>query len=345
MKPIKIVNTQRDDILDIRWSPNNVCNYNCRYCFPHSHDGDFLSPSNLDLIIKNFNYLASEYNKKLGKKIIHLKLSGGEPTLWKDLGQFIESVKKENDIYFTIISNGSRTLRWWKDYGHLIDNAHLSFHLGQANLDHMIAVADTLHGMGKKTTVKVLMDPYQWDDGIKAVEYMKINSNEPWFIVVGEVEEPINSGLVSIRNVTQEDKKYTLDQIAYLKDSRKRIPPPEWFEKNKFLLDIGAIRLYESVAQFADGTEIKANPDYYINNTWNSFKGWSCNIGLESIFINWDGSISGSCGQKLYSLDYFYNILASDFSEKFLITPTPAICEYYNCSCQPENHISKIYLS
>lgn len=341
MKPIKIITTQRPDILDIRWVPNNVCNYDCRYCHPHSHDGDYGSPKDLDLIIKNFNHLVKEYKEKLGKKTIHLKVAGGEPTLWRDLALFIDRVKQENDIYFTILSNGSRTLRWWKEYGHLIDNAHLTFHLGQADADHMIAVADVLHKLGKKTTVKILMDPYQWDKGIETVEYMKANSKEPWFIIVGEVLEPENAALTSLRVVTSEDKKYTPEQIAYMKDSRKRIPPPEWFEKNKFLLETGAIRINESIAYFPDGRTVEASPNYYVNNSWNSFKGWSCDVGLESFSIHWDGNIKGSCGQKLFGLDYYYNILDEDFCNKFVLNPVPSICEWYNCGCQPEHHISK----
>jgi organic radical activating enzyme len=341
MKPIKITTTQLPTILDIRWLPNNVCNYACRYCHPHSHDGDYGSPKDLELIIKNFNHLAREYREKLGKTVIHLKLAGGEPTLWKDLALFVEGVKKENDIYFTIISNGSRTIRWWKEYGHLIDNAHLTLHLEQGDVDHMIEVADILHSLGKKTTVKVLMDPYQWDKGIEAVEYMKENSKEPWFIIVGEVQEPDNTLAGSIRVVTQEDKKYTPDQIAYMRDSRKRMPPTDWFEKNNFLFETGAIRINESIAHFPDGTVTEASPNYYLNNTWNSFKGWSCDVGLESFSIHWDGNLKGSCGQKLFGLDYFYNILDQEFCEKFKVENTPAICEYYNCGCQPENHISK----
>lgn len=345
MKPIKIVSTQRQDVLNIQWSPNNLCNYNCRYCYPGSNTGDYNSPKDLDLIIKNFNHLIDQYRQKLGKKSVHLKLSGGEPTLWKDLAYFIEAIKKENDIYLSILSNGSRTLRWWKEYGHLIDNAHLSLHLGQTNLDHIISVADTLYNYGKKTTVKVLMDPIRWQEGIDAINYMKENSKHPWFIIVSEVQEPDHHLLGSVRVVSQEEKKYTTEQLEFLKDSRKRLPPKEWFENNQYLLDQGIVRMFESVVHFSDGRIIEASPEYYISNSLNRFKGWSCNIGLEAICITWDGDIKANCFQKLYGLDYFYNILDKDFLEKFNLIPTPAICEYYTCNCQPEQHISKFSLS
>ena len=88
MTPIKIVSTQKSNILVIRWNPNNVCNYNCEYCWPNNHSGDYLSPQNLDLVIKNFNHLIEKYKKALGKNKVHLMMAGGEPTLWKDLAVF-----------------------------------------------------------------------------------------------------------------------------------------------------------------------------------------------------------------------------------------------------------------
>lgn len=341
MKPIKIINTLRSDILEIRWLPNNVCNFECRYCHPHSHDGDYGSPKDLDLIVKNFNHMAREYREKLGKKTIHLKIAGGEPTLWRDLAEFTAAVKKENDIYLTIISNGSRTIRWWQENGHLFDNAHLTFHVGQGKIDHMIEVADILHSLGKKTTVKVLMDPYQWDEAVAAVEYLKANSREEWFIIVGEVQEPETTAAAMTRVIIREDKKYTDEQIAYMRDSRKRMPGAEWFKANQFLLETGAIRDKESIAVFKDGTQLEASPNYYINNTFNSFYGWSCSLGVENFSIHWDGELKGSCGQSLYGLDYNYNILDADFADKFTLDTNPVICKKYICGCQPEHHISK----
>jgi len=345
LKPIKIVSTQRENLLDIRWTPNNVCNFKCRYCFPNSNTGEYTSPKDLDLIVNNFNFLLKEYKEKLGKTRTHLKIAGGEPTLWKDLDVFIERIKKENEVYVSLITNGSRTLRWWKEHGHMFDNVHLTHHVAQGKLDHTIAVADTMYDFGKKITVKVLMDLECWDECVAAVEYLKTNSRNRFLIMVGEVIEPEVSDLAGIRVVNAEDLKYTQDQKKYLSKGLRRIPGPWWFWKNRHLITSGEIRLYESVATLEDGTTIKAKSETYINKNWNNFKGWSCNIGIEGIFIDWKGDIKGSCNEHLFGLDYDYNILDSDFSKKFNLNPVPAICTKYNCLCTPETHISKVKLS
>lgn len=342
--PIKIVSTQRSDVLEVRWCPNNVCNFNCRYCFPNSHDGDFKSPKDLELIIKNFNHFLKQYKEKLGKTKVHLKILGGEPTLWKDLAEFIAGIKKENDVYVSVVSNGSRTLRWWKEYGHLIDNVTLSYHIVEADIMHHIAVADTMFELGKKTTVLVLMDPYHWDQGVADIEFMKKHSKHKWFIQTAEVIEPEHIANSIIKVVSDTERKYTPEQKDYMKKGLKRLPGVMWFVKN-FKLLAKEIRIFESKATLNTGKTINARPQLYINSNWNSFKGWQCDIGLENVYIHWDGQIGSSCGQKLYGLDYAYNILDVDFVEKFNPTLAPVVCGVNNCFCQPETQVSKFKLS
>lgn len=345
MKPIKIISTQKSNILEVRWNPNNVCNYKCEYCFPGSNDGDYKSPKDLDLIVKNFNHLITKYKTELGKDKIHLMLAGGEPTLWRDLALFIQEIKKEHDIYFTLNSNGSRTLRWWQEYGHLIDNAHLSYHISQADPDHLIAVADTLFEFNKKVTVKVLMDKKRWDDGLAVIEYMKKHSKHKWFIMTAEVIEQEVTQLGSIKIVDANNVPLSKEQKRFLKNPLQRMPSLLWMWRNRKLIFGGQIRLFESTAYFEDGSKLKARTNTYINRNWLEFQGWSCNIGLDSVYIHWDGEIKGSCGQTIYGLNYSYNILDRDFVTKFNPFFRPSTCTKRFCYCSPETHISKHKLS
>jgi organic radical activating enzyme len=269
------------------------------------------------------------YKSKLGKDRFSFFMAGGEPTLIKELGYVIEEIKRYHDVYFTIVSNGSRTLRWWEKHGDKIDNIHLTHHISQSNVKHITEVADILYEKNVKTTVKVLMDPLYWNKGIEDINYMKSNSKYPWFIMVAKVIE-------------QDDKinvSYTKEQMSFLEKDLKRIPNFSWFWKNRNL--IKDLKLWESTAIHDNGKKTYSRPGTYINNGWNNFEGWKCSIGLDRIYVNWEGQLTGSCNAKLYGLDYYYSILDENFKEKFNPELKQIICPFKSCGCMPETHENK----
>jgi organic radical activating enzyme len=311
--------------LVIGWDPTNVCNFKCQYCHPGANAATDRAPSNLELVVNNFRFMLDEYTKKLGKTKFHFMIAGGEPTLWKDLGKFIVLIKEYHNVYVTIVSNGSRTLRWWEEYGHMVDDAHLTHHLEQGDVEHITKVADILYAKGAKTTVKVLMHPELWDQGIDNISYMKANSKHPWFIQTAKVIGDI---------------VYTESQIKYIDSDLKRLPNFMWFWKNRKLLK-SEINLFDSTARTSTNTKLYARPGYYINNNLNNFNGWSCNIGLDRVYIGWAGNLSGTCGVKLFGANEYYNILSDQFKLEFKINSIPAICQSDKCWCKPETHLSK----
>lgn len=329
--PIKIQSTKSADAVEITWDITNSCNFHCRYCFPGANAGDFKITQNLDLLADNFHHLAEQYKTKLGKDKIYLKFGGGEPTLWKDFGDFLARLKEQNNnLYLGVISNGSRTLRWWREYGHLIDNATLSLHIAEANLDHHIAVADILMELGKKVTVLVLMDPARWDECVSAVEYMKANCKCRFFIEVKTVVDV--PGIV----IT-----YTEKQREYLVKEIKQMPGVLWFAKNISLIFNGLIKKYPSRATLDNGKVLKATVAGYVSRGWNKFTGWTCDVGLDTLYIKWTGEMQGACGQCIFDLDTSFNILDTDFVAKFDPKMVSSICQINRCDCQPETHITK----
>lgn len=335
-KPYKIVSRKPNDVLEIGWDPSNYCNFNCRYCFPGSNAATHKNPGDINLIVDNFRHLMDYYEKHLNKTKFHISIAGGEPTLWKDLGEFIEKIKLNHNVYVTLVSNGSRTTRWWDEYGHIIDDVHLTHHIEQGNVEHITKVADILYEKGTKTTVKSLMDPAHWDQAIKDVQFMKKNSKHPWFIMVAQVIEQD----YLFNKIAAEVPRYSEEQLKYLRKELKRIPGPSWFWKNRRLIK-NQLRVWESTAYLESGKKVNARPGTYFHNGWSNFKGWSCSVGLERICINWTGTISGSCQAKPFNLDFYYNILDQDFKNKFNPPPINTVCPNLGCWCMPETHISK----
>lgn len=322
MKPIRIVSTQERDLLQIRFWPTDICNFNCSYCFPGSHDNKYRYPRNTDLTIENFRKLFDYYIKKLNKKKFHLTISGGgEPTLWPELERFSKEVRTSHDVYITLVSNGSRTLRWWSENSDHFDDVVLSYHHEFSDLEHHIAVADLLFERQKKITTLVLMDAENWDSCVSIINQMK-SSKHPWYIQTKEIVDSPGKDINS----------YSRDQLDYVNDSIKRIPSSDWILKR-----IDQVKMHPSIVLFDDGSAECSKPHTLIINNWNKFKGWSCDLGRESLAISADGSVVGSCQTKVFGKDL--NIFSPIFEPDNL--NSSVICPMAACVCQPDTHVSK----
>jgi organic radical activating enzyme len=300
---------------------SNVCNYKCWYCDPHAYGGDFRWTKNTDLLIKNFTHLL-EYYKSQGKKTVELNLLGGEPTLWPDIEKFITALRKDRDISVTITTNGSRTVRWWKENAKLFDKVLFSYHPSFANDEHYINVVDTVFEMGVPCNALIMMDPKSWDKSIEMINKCKTQSKHNWFVSAMEVHSQI---------------KYTQEQREFFKNHDKRRPNIFRILKDEFF----NISMPSPKVVFENGKTKKINRNWISVNNLNNFKGWMCNIGIENINIQKDGIITGTCMEIPYGLDYYYNIYDENFAEKFKPSLVPVKCTKTGCYCQPEMLMNK----
>lgn len=322
--PIKVVSTQDSDLLKLSFFPTDICNFNCSYCFPGSHNERYRYPKNVDLVITNFRKLFDAYKQKLGKQKFHIMIAGGgEPTMWPGLEKFCKEIKESHNVYITIVSNGSRTIRWWSENSAYFDDAVLSCHHEYVDIDHHIAVADLLFEADLKVTALMLMDAKDWDKCVSYVDRM-LTSKHPWFVQTKEIIDAPGQGL----------DVYTAEQFKYINNSIKRIPNSEWVFKR-----LDDIRLHESVVLFDNDTAVAARPHVILTNGWNEFKGWHCNAGFELININASGQVlAGSCRQDPF-LGKQLNVCNDEFDTD--IIPEQIICPMHHCSCQPDTHITK----
>jgi hypothetical protein len=326
--PIRVISTQDRDLLQVRFFPTDICNFQCSYCFLDSGNiNKYRYPKNINTIIKNFRILFDQYSKKLNKTRFHLVIiGGGEPTLWPHVTQFCKELKEKHNVYITICSNGSRSLRWWNKNSMYVDDVILSCHNEEVDIDHYIRVGDFLFSSGIKVTGSMLMDPKNWNKCISFIERMK-ESRYPWFIEAKAVVDPFTGDIDS----------YTNDQLAYLKVGIKRLPNSEWILKR-----LNDVRIHESIILFNDGSAVPAKPHDIIVNKWNNFQGWNCNVAIETLLIKTDGFIIGSCQEPIF-IDKKFNIFSETFDQDFSLDVgvRSIICPRNNCSCQPDTHVTK----
>jgi MoaA/NifB/PqqE/SkfB family radical SAM enzyme len=67
----------------------------------------------------------------------------------------------------------------------------------------------------------------------------------------------------------------------------------------------------------------------------NNFKGWSCNAGLESLMINWDGDVHRATCRVGGSLGNIY-------TGTFNIPARPIICDRDWCTCAADIPLTKV---
>lgn len=319
MKIVEIKQRWPINKLRIEIMLGNTCNYKCWYCFPGSNEGTHRWPD-YDLFVKNLSHLLNYYKSNLGKDTFELHIIGGEPTIWPQFGEFIQYFKDNFNCIFSMSSNGSRTLRWWKQYGRYMDKVILSCHHESVDIDHYIKVADCLYDQKVIVTGLVLMDPNHWDKCMNLVEQLK-TSDRRWGI--------------DIQEIYHDTIQYTEEQKEILKKHRLRQANPIWF-----LLNNKHTLLKTSVVT-DEGRTVDVKNNEIILKKINNFYGWDCNLGIDSLFIGKDGNLTGACGNNLYDLDFQYNIRDDDFLEKFTPRLRSTTCTKLGCWCQPESNLTK----
>jgi hypothetical protein len=120
---------------------------------------------------------------------------------------------------------------------------------------------------------------------------------------------------------------YTAEQNKLLMQARVRSTNPIFFfMNNKSLV---------SKTQIVDTTGKSHTVDAHriVLDRINKFNGWECNLGIDWLDARPDGSLGGSCQNNLFNQSTRYNILDSNFPEKFQPELIPTICHTNDCWC------------
>jgi hypothetical protein len=183
-----------------------------------------------------------------------------------------------------ITSNGARTVDWWRDVAPLLSYICFSYHPQYPDPrfeEKVLAAADYT-----QCTIRVMMDASRWEESLAAFERF---SRHPNLRV-----EPVRL-LPELANRVVASCDYTTEQDKWL-----IVTPPHDATTNQHR-DNRLWREAELGSEFYwnDGSwDPQGDSNYLLNTNRTDFRGWSCNIGLESLFIFWDGDVKkGNCHQ------------------------------------------------
>jgi MoaA/NifB/PqqE/SkfB family radical SAM enzyme len=319
MDIVEIKQTWPKDFFRIDLYIGNICNYKCWYCFPGSNEGTYKWPD-FDLYVKHVSHILDYYLEHTDKKKFQIHLLGGEVTHWPRFIDFIKHFKSKYTCVFSLATNGSKKLEWWKKAAPYLDRISISHHQAFSDKSHNRNLADYLYSQNILVNIQVMMDPPLWNDCIQSVEFYK-ESKYSWGIRYIEV----------IHN----QASYNKEQRQLLNSLMARKPNIFYFLRTS---NINSIKTYAVDQQ---GKKHKMHDQQLTVERLNTFTGWQCNLGVDWLNIKFDGTVAGICGNGLYATDERFNIFDTDFIENFQPKITTSVCKKPACWCTFETNMSK----
>jgi MoaA/NifB/PqqE/SkfB family radical SAM enzyme len=303
---MKKVTNDLPETLNAEWVLSDVCNYKCAYCHPIHYDKTSGFPD-VEESLEFWNFIHSDINSN--KKL--LLLSGGEPTLWPGLSKFINGL---NPAWRTeIVTNGSRTLRWWKKFLDETDikRVTISVHLEFATPEHIIEVS-RLCAEKCYTTALILFDKSKIPEAKDMINKI-VESN----IKIDMMVKPITNWWTNGKVISYEEKD--LDFIKGFKYGNSVHTP----------LDVSTHLVIDD----------KDYPVQYggtlIANKQNTFKGWRCEAGSKRLVVWHDGNVYGAqCSTAKKHL-------LGNIKDKKIKKIESIICQNEYCDCIPDIRIPK----
>jgi len=313
-KYFKLVHAQETntDWFVVNWCLGNTCNFSCSYCPANLHDGS--NPWPTPETIKNFILKVKEThpNKKL-----YFEFTGGEVTLYKhfiDICQFCT----EQGVRVGLISNGSRTLRYWEENKQYFDHVCLSFHPEFGDSEHFIEVVKILNNT-VRTHVNIMMSPEKFDYCYEIADKIKLLGN------ISMALQPL------IHDFGEVLYDYTPEQKQIIDRQHELISKYIKFDKS-FDYYRGAMKML-----YPNDTSLVASAHRFINEKANDWSGWDCYAGVEQLIVDQRGAIfRGWCKEG----GLLGNIVDPDLS----LPTEPVRCTKKMCHCNFDIMSTKEYV-
>jgi len=288
--------------IKIEWNLGKRCNYDCAYCPSAIHD-NFSPHTDIEILKQTVDKLA------LLKKPIRISLTGGEPCVHPNIEELIRYIK-EKGFWLSITTNGTRKPEWYNRQ--LVDQWVFSLHFEYKWEDILYTI---------KTVYENAAHPHILVNVMAHQEKMKdVRTATDMLFFFG-----INHGVRRVRwtdgdHDLFDDMRYDQNDLDWIlaRDSTVKPNTILWYHRDK------------------DGDEAK---EYHANDVikkhLNQYKGWSCNAGLESLMINWNGDVHRATCRVGGSLGNIYN-------DTFVVPSEPVICDRNYCTCAADIPLTKV---
>ena len=236
----------------------------------------------------------------LGKPI-RLSFTGGEPCVHPKFQELVQYARFKNIHWISVTTNGTRPFEFYRILP--VDQYVFSIHF---EYDWM-RVIDTIRKLADTTKIKLIGQIMAHHDHMTHVRIARQILNN----------ESIPSTVRRIRwtegdHDLFDDMRYHPDDLNWIKEQDATIQGNCIIDDKEVIHSNDVIKLH-----------------------LNKYKGWSCNAGIESLMINWDGEVYRATCRVGDSLGNIYQ-------ETFIPTEDPVICTRNFCTCSSDIPITKL---
>ncbi len=238
----------------LRLSVTDVCNFSCNYCLPDGYQCDSEQGKQKPLSLEEIKQLVSVFAQK---GITKVRITGGEPSIRKDLVEIIRCVKNTQGIEtVALTTNGyklTENIQSWIEAGldalnvsiDSLDPSVFQMITGHSRLQETLAGLDRALELGlKKVKVNaVLLKTYNLNEFERFLNWIKTTPISLRFIELMETSD--NREYFHANHVKGEDIQARLEQSGWVQKIRsKNAGPAKEYEHSDFAGNIGLIMPY-----------------------------------------------------------------------------------------------------
>lgn len=236
----------------------------------------------------------------LGKPI-RLSFTGGEPCVHPKFSELVKYAKHKGITWISVTTNGTLPYEFYASLP--VDQYVFSIHMEY----EWQRVFNTLESVVSLTKIKVLAQIMAHHDYI--TEVMELRAR----CIIAEIPN-------TVRRIrwTKGDRDF-FDDLRYHPDDLNWIKAQDATVQGNCVID--------------DERVIHAND--IIKLHFNKYKDWTCNAGLESLMINWDGEVHRATCRVGGSLGNIYE-------NNFVAPSDPVICTRDWCTCAADIPLTKV---
>ena len=274
----RIIGVRSAHTMQIYVGLGTTCNFDCKYCPTYVHNGA-IPWQDIDLLMTVLTEIRKQYAWKTHRTY---NLLGGEPTSWAKLSELCQRIKAmDNSSSIMIATNGSRTVRYWRDIAPYIDRAIVSVHVAQIDIQELNENFKQFILGGMHLSTNILMDINCWHKAVADAQWM---TQHGWshYITMKPVETMLGSNGL---------QPYSAEQTNTISSWGNDL------QKSRYqaCLDLATPRplpntdLYKFAT--SDGYISPLNNFQAVSSGLDHMKGWHCFLNADKISVHTDGMV------------------------------------------------------